>query len=193
MKTFFAVLGAILTAGVIFLIGFGMVSHYTDWQRRKDSVIRVINQNDSEFSEINSAFKSQSLEGKQSDLRRLERLIALSRQARDVLKTILENKPFFALDAEEKKWLAGITSDTKAETPAPLPSNDQTPAMKNATAPSSFVRLTLDTEVYTPDKRAIPLAAGLRLRVLSTQDHEVLIEYQGSQYWILTAITKPDP
>lgn len=190
MKIFAAVLGAILTAGAIFLIGLGMVGRYTDWQHRKETIIRVINQNDHEFSEIHSEFNSQSVEGMKSDLRRMQGIAGQNEEARAVLKTLLEHKPFFALDVDEKRWLSEITPavSTQQITPMPVIESPQTQLV----TPVSYVRLTMDTEVYTRDQRTIALAAGLRLKLIGTQGHDVQIEYEGGAYSIPSAFTKPD-
>lgn len=103
MKMFLSTLAALLVAGSIFIIGFKMRGVYLHWQRQKEDVIRIINQEDGRFDSLHSEFKEQARAGVTLDMQTLS---SDEREGLDLLKTILETKPFLPLNAEEKQCLA---------------------------------------------------------------------------------------
>jgi hypothetical protein len=171
MKTFFAVLAAILTAGVIFLMGFGLVAHFQEWETRKDAVVTYLRSS------------SQSADSLDSALTRREH------QALGVLKSLLENKPFLALNADEKKWLKWATEDAQKEKTAARSSEVAVGPTPTQTPVAEWAILTLEASVYDANKAEIHIPAGTKLKVVSHSEHDITFEYGGETYSLPVALT----
>ena len=171
MKTFFAVLAAILTAGVIFVMGFGLVEHFQKWKTRKDAVITYLRSSSKSADSLDSA------------------LTRREHQALGVLQSLLENKPFLALTADEKKWLKWATEDAHKEKAAarfPEVAVGQTPTQ---TPVAEWATLTLDASVYDMNKTEIHIPTGTKLKVFSHSEHDIIFEYGGQTYSLPVALT----
>jgi hypothetical protein len=184
MKTFFAILGAILTAGVIFLIGYSMVAHFQVWEARKDAIIDVIEKDRADLAEINSRFDAESAEAMNADLRSLQQLNALQRKAFDSLRYVLSNKPFLPLNSDEEKWLVKARRELDADKMEEIvkPTTATTPLPK-------FVTLNMDASVYDENKNEIRIPAGTKLKLLSHSEHDVTFRYNNGTYSLPAAIT----
>jgi hypothetical protein len=102
-------------------------------------------------------------------------------QAYGLLESILQQKPFLPLNAEEQKWLS------KARREMGTQAKDQT---ANPTRPlPPFVTLTLDTSVYDENNTEIPIRAGTKLKVVNYSGNELFFEYDGKTFHLPAAIT----
>jgi hypothetical protein len=185
MKTFFAVLGAILAAGVIFLIGNSMVAHFREWESRKDELIDVIEKDRSDLAEINSRFYTESAEQMHDNIRMINQLDSIQRKAYESLQYILSHKPFFPLNEEEQKWLAKARREVGADKSAPTsPTSEET-----KTPLPEYVTLNMEASVYDENKNEIRIPAGTKLKLLSHSEHDITFRYNNGTYSLPAAIT----
>lgn len=183
MKTFFAILGAILSAGLIFLVATGLFTHCTEWEHRKLAVIDDIQRNSTDFETAyaSTLTETRSVESIRSAVQDMQKAADREHQAYGLLESILQQKPFLPLNAEEQKWLS------KARREMGTQAKDQT---ANPTRPlPPFVTLTLDTSVYDENNTEIPIRAGTKLKVVNYSGNELFFEYDGKTFHLPAAIT----
>jgi hypothetical protein len=192
MKTFFAVLGAILTAGVIFWVGYGMVAHFSEWKNEKEAMIRTVQRNsaayESAYSTVMKGLSAEStlaemkakVKSDESALAEMKAASADNREAYGLLKFVLENKPFFSLNSDEEKWLAKALSELGEENKRPTPPPPTMP---------EFVTLKLDAEVWNKHGGLVRIPAGTKLKLLSYEQHEITFRYNNETYSLPAAIT----
>jgi hypothetical protein len=182
MKTFVAVLGAILAAGIIFLIGHGMVARFSEWQNQKDAMIRMIQRNSASYEAAYSSVMNgpRTVESANSALADMKTAMADNREAYGLLKFVLSNKPFFALNADEEKWLAKSRRELGEENETPTPGPPSMP---------EFVTLNMAASVYDEQRNEIRIPAGTKLKLLSYSQHEIKFRYNSGTYSLPAAIT----
>ena len=183
-KTFFVVLAAVLVgAGVISVIK-SCSETSTHWETEKTKLVRMLRENDKDIDTmIAKPGNSMSLEELEKFGPRLKALQDIRTDGYSTLARLLEQKPFFSLNAEETQLLR----KAKRKSGEPVESEPSPPIPR-----PQFVVVTYPTEFYKPDGSSIPISNGTRLKVIDRPTWTVLsVEYQGYVYSIQTALTQP--